>query len=357
MADAIVVGAGICGAAAAHFLARRGAEVLVLDRAGIALETSRHGEGNVLLCDKLPGPERELTIHGRRLWVQLGERFAEGRVTRKGSLLLSSPGEHPGDATIDGGPAMEPVPAVDAAHAGALEPALAAGVNAVLDPDDLQVDPPGMARALLAGIEVRAGVTVLTADVGRVTLDTGERLAAEHVLVAAGPWSGTLTGLPVQPRKGQLVALAAPSGLIAHKLIEAAYIASVADDDAGLSIATVVEQTLDGDELLVGSSRARVGFDPVVDERVTAAMIARAARFVPRVAELPVTRAWCGFRPWLPDHLPAIGELPTGVWTSTGHEGSGVCLGPISGLLLAQLICREPTVVDPSPFDPRRFQR
>jgi glycine/D-amino acid oxidase-like deaminating enzyme len=88
---------------------------------------------------------------------------------------------------------------------------------------------------------------------------------------------------------------------------------------------------------------------------VTEAMIARAATFVPRVAQLPITRSWCGWRPWLPGGLPAIGRLPDGVWTSTGHEGAGVCLGPVSGLLLAQLICGEETVVDPSPFSPLRF--
>jgi D-hydroxyproline dehydrogenase subunit beta len=88
-------------------------------------------------------------------------------------------------------------------------------------------------------------------------------------------------------------------------------------------------------------------------------MIARAARFVPALAELPVRRAWCGFRPWLPDGLPAVGELSGGpggaVWTSCGHEGSGVALGPISGLLLAQLITGEAPVCDPAPVDPRRF--
>ena len=40
-----------------------------------------------------------------------------------------------------------------------------------------------------------------------------------------------------------------------------------------------------------------------------AGMIDRAARFVPALAELPVRRAWCGFRPWLPDGLPAVGPL------------------------------------------------
>ena len=81
----------------------------------------------------------------------------------------------------------------------------------------------------------------------------------------------------------------------------------------------------------------------------------RAARFIPVLVDLPVRRAWCGFRPWLPDSLPAIGAWDEGLWTSTGHEGSGVGLGPVSGQLLAQLITGDTPSYDPAPFDPRRF--
>ncbi|MGI8711604.1 MAG: NAD(P)/FAD-dependent oxidoreductase [Solirubrobacteraceae bacterium] len=333
-ADAIVVGAGICGAAAAHFLAERGAEVLVLDRAGVAEGTTGLGEGNVLVCDKPPGIERDLAVRGRELWGRLGERFAAARVTRKGALVL----DHP-----------------DGADMSPLEPSLAAGIRCVHEPDELQVDPAGLARAMLAPLRVITSAEVLSVDAGSVTLAGGDRRHADHVIVATGPWAAELTGLPVQPRKGQLAALSAPPELIRHKLIEAAYTDVVASTGAERLIATVVEQTLDGDEVLVGSSRERVGFDPRVDDRVTAAMIGRAARFVPALAQLPVRRAWCGFRPWLPDGLPAVGPIGDRVWTSCGHEGSGVGLGPLSGLLLAQLIAGEDPVCDPSPVDPRRF--
>ena len=310
-------------------------QVLLLDRGAVSGGTTGVGEGNVLVCDKPPGPERELALAGRDLWLELGERFPAARVTRKGALLL----DHP-----DGAPAPE------------LEPELAAGVRVVREPDDLQVDPVGFTRALAAELPVREGAAVRSVERGAVTLENGERLSCQHVVLATGPWAAELTGLPVEPRKGQLVALAAPSGLIRHKLIEAAYMDAVAESDERLALAVVVEQTLDGDELLVGSSRERVGFEPTVQDEITRAMLERAARFVPRLRELRVTRSWCGFRPWLPDGLPAIGPLDDGgIWTSTGHEGAGVCHGPISGRLLAQMICGEQPELDPAPFDPRRF--
>lgn len=330
------MGAGICGASAAHFLAERGLDVLVLDRAGVSEATTGRGEGNVLVSDKLPGIERDMTVLGRELWNELGTRFPAARVTRKGALLL----DH-----ADGEPA------------GELEPALAPGVRCVREPGDLQVDPVGLARAMLAPLAVRTHVQVVAVEPGAVTLAGGERLSARHVVVATGPWSRELTGLPVEPRKGQLVALAAPRGLIRHKLIEAAYIAAAVSGEPGRMVAAVIEQTLDGHEVLVGSSRERVGFDGRVDAGLTRAMIARAARFVPVLGELPVSREWCGFRPWLPDGLPAVGPLADRLWTSCGHEGSGVALGPLSGLLLAQLVMGEPPVCDPAPLAPRRFAR
>jgi len=333
-ADAIVVGAGICGAAAAFYLQEKGMEVLLLDRGAVSGGTTGLGEGNVLVCDKPPGPERELALLGRDLWVELGERFPAARATRTGALLL----DHP-----------------DGTDGAQLEPALAPGVRVLHEPEDLQVDPSGLTRALAAELPVREGAAVASVEQGSVTLQDGERLACEHVVVATGPWAAALTGLPVEPRKGQLLALGAPRGMIRHKLIEAAYVDAVAASGEGLAVAVVVEQTLDGDEVLVGSSRERVGFEPTVREEVTQAMLERAARFVPALRELSVTRSWCGFRPWLPDGLPAVGPLRRGVWTSTGHEGAGVCHGPISGQLLAQMICGEEPDLDPAPFDPRRF--
>jgi D-hydroxyproline dehydrogenase subunit beta len=334
--DAIVVGAGICGASAAFYLQEHGLEVLLLDRAGVATGSTGLGEGNVLLSDKRPGPEYELAVVGRELWRELGGRFHQARVTAKGALVLEPE---------DGG------------HACELEPELAPGVRGRLEPGDLQVDAAGLTRAFAAVVPCRTGADVVTVQPHGVRLRSGEQLACDHVVIATGAWAGALTALPVRPRKGQLVALAAPPGLIRHKLLEAGYADAAAAADPGLTIATVIEQTLAGDQVLVGSSRESVGFDGTVREDVSRAMLERAAGFVPALRSLRVARAWCGFRPWLPDGLPAIGPLGDrdGVWVTTGHEGSGVGLGPISGLILAQMITSVAPRCDPSPFDPRRF--
>ncbi|GIH16213.1 NAD(P)/FAD-dependent oxidoreductase [Rugosimonospora africana] len=80
-ADVVVVGAGIVGAACARALAHAGRSVCVVDRDGPAAGTSSSGEGNLLVSDKLPGPELDLALHSLRLWAQ----FAAGAGSGSGS--------------------------------------------------------------------------------------------------------------------------------------------------------------------------------------------------------------------------------------------------------------------------------
>jgi glycine/D-amino acid oxidase-like deaminating enzyme len=66
-ADAIVVGAGIVGAACAAALARDGLRVLVIDAGGAALGTTAAGMGHVVVMDDSP-EQLALTRYSRSLW-------------------------------------------------------------------------------------------------------------------------------------------------------------------------------------------------------------------------------------------------------------------------------------------------
>jgi glycine/D-amino acid oxidase-like deaminating enzyme len=375
----VVVGAGIVGTATAWELARRGAPVTLLDRSEVSSGTTGLGEGNVLCADNDAGPELDLTVVGRAYYDQLEEELGEvARIRRKGALVV-----HPDEATW----AAEPARANRLARAGvecelisatdvaAREPGLTGAIHGALHvPGDLQCDPRAIARALAArarelGAQVRTGAEV--ADVlvedGRATgvrLADGTRVAADAVVLAAGPWTRPLAEragvpLPLEPRKGQLIRLRLPAPdqrSIRHKVIDGGYLLAVADEGEGRVIATVVETTWDG-HVIVGSSRERSGFDERVDAELGATLRARAARLFPALADVEIDDAWVGFRPWLPDGLPAIGRSRhvAGLWLATGHEGAGIALGPITGRVIAQQLTGEPTALDPAPFDPDRF--
>jgi D-hydroxyproline dehydrogenase subunit beta len=410
--DVVVVGAGIVGAAVARELAVRGVQVTLLDRGAVSSGTTGLGEGNVLCSDKDAGPELELARAGLALYGELEARLGdEARIRRKGALIV-----HTDDATWAAEPerlramAIAGARLVGADEVREREPELTGNVHgASLFPEDLQCDPRAIARALAreaaqAGATIREGCAVEAIAVGgdnephvgggdeprvggavkprlgrgdepvvrpgtagrgvTVLVAGDERIAARAVVIAAGPWSAPLAAsaglrLPLEPRKGQLVRLAAPApDLVRHKVVDAAYMRSVASTDAALQVSTVVETTFDGD-VLVGSSRERRGFDTSVDPAVSEAMVERAARLFPRLNRLAPAAAWAGLRPWLPDNRPAIGpsEAVPGVWLATGHEGAGVALGPVTGRLIAQLYTGEPPLVDPAPFQPDRFSR
>jgi glycine/D-amino acid oxidase-like deaminating enzyme len=366
-----VVGAGIVGCATAYELARRGVSVHLIDRGEVSGGTTGLGEGNVLCCDKRPGAELGLAQLGLALYDELEELLGdEAGIRRKGALVV-----HTDAASWEA--EAERIEALRAAgiecelldpqELRAAEPELRGElVGGSSFPRDLQCAPRAIARglaraaqALEASVETGRAVEAVSVEGGRVTGVAG--IAADAVVVAAGAWSAPLARsagleLPVEPRKGQLVRLERRPEFLRHKVIDGSYMSAVESEDAGLAVSTVVETTHDG-HLLVGSSRERRGFELAVEPAVTEALLANAARIAPGIRALQIDSAWAGLRPWLPGGLPAIGRsgAADGLWVATGHEGAGVAHGPITGRLVAQAICGEPTALELAPFSPDRF--
>jgi D-amino-acid dehydrogenase len=76
------------------------------------------------------------------------------------------------------------------------------------------------------------------------------------------------------------------------------------------------------------------------------------------LAERLDTEPWIGARPCTPDMLPIIGPAPRhkGLWFAFGHAHHGLTLGPVTGRLLADLVTGEAPFVDPTPYRADRFQ-
>jgi glycine/D-amino acid oxidase-like deaminating enzyme len=375
--DAVVVGAGIVGASVARALALAGLSVTVLDRGAAAGGTSSAGEGNLLVSDKAPGPELSLALHAARLWPALvaelaaesDPRLPSPEYERKGGLVVAT--TTAGAEALRGFAAAQRAAGVDAreltpARALELEPHLNPALTAAVHyPQDAQIQPLLATEALLAsarrhGAAVRTGVRVTGAltRAGRLTgvLTTAGPVLARHVVLAAGPWSGQLADrfgvrLPVLPRRGMVLVTARLPHMIFHKVYDADYVGAVESGDAALQTSGVVESTPAG-TVLIGSSRERIGFDERLRVATLRAIAARALVLFPFLAEVPVIRAYGGFRPYLPDHLPVIGPDPRlpGLWHATGHEGAGIGLSAATADLLRDLLLGLPSGVDPAPF-------
>jgi glycine/D-amino acid oxidase-like deaminating enzyme len=183
---------------------------------------------------------------------------------------------------------------------------------------------------------------------------------------AAGTWSGEVAALagvplPIAPRRGFILVTEPLGGRrepapIRHKVYAADYMSTVVSDDAALQISTVVESTR-ARTILIGASRERVGFAAGYSLPVLRRLAAQAVALFPFLAEVAVVRAYRGFRPYAPDHLPVIGADPRmpGLYHACGHEGAGIGLAPATGALVAMQIVGGPSAVDPRPFRPDRF--
>ena len=176
-------------------------------------------------------------------------------------------------------------------------------------------------------------------------------LATIQVAALAG------VSVPVLPRRGFILVTEPLPPMIRHKVYTAAYVANVASDDAALETSTVVEGTRAG-TILVGASRERVGFDRTMPFSVLATLAAGAVGIFPFLARVRMMRAYGGFRPYCPDHLPVIGpdrRVP-GLFHACGHEGAGIGLAPVTGRLIAQAATGAEPDLDLSPFAPDRFE-
>lgn len=109
--------------------------------------------------------------------------------------------------------------------------------------------------------------------------------------------------------------------------------------------------------MLIGASRERVGFDRSLSLPAVRALAAGAIGLFPFLERVRALRAYPGFRPYLPDHLPAIGPDPRapGLFHACGHEGAGIGLAAGTGQLIAQALTGKAPELDLGPFRPERF--
>lgn len=184
---------------------------------------------------------------------------------------------------------------------------------------------------------------------------------APYVVNAAGTWGGELAALagvhlPVLPRRGFVLVTEPLPRLVRHKVYAADYVADVASDSAALQTSPVVEGTAAG-PVLIGATRERVGFDRSLSLPALRALAAGATRLFPFLERVRAMRTYLGFRPYLPDHLPAIGPDPRvpGLFHACGHEGAGIGLSTGTGQLIAQMLAGEAPALEPAPFRPDRF--
>jgi len=362
-ADAIVVGAGIVGAACARSLAREGMRVTVLDAAYAAGGTTAAGMGHIVAMDDSP-EQLALTALSVELWRELRPALADAvEFDPCGTIWVAEDA-----AQMDAVREKELVyrehgircEVLAPARLAELEPNLRSGLaGGLFVPGDAVLYPPRAvlwllddARAHGAAIREGCAVDEITSHAVRCG---HEMLEADVIVNAAGTLSARLTPeLPILPRKGHLAITDRAPGFCRHQLVELGYLTS-AHVMTNESVAFNVQPRTTG-QVLIGSSRELVGWDASTNRDVLRQMLDRAVRFMPSLSGLSIIRTWTGFRPATPDKLPLIGPWgPTaGLWIAAGHEGLGITTSLGTARLLADLVVGRQTPFDATPFSPMR---
>jgi sarcosine oxidase len=197
----VVVGAGIVGLLTAVECDRGGAEVTVVDRGDIpsTLATSYDHHRVVRALHQGSAPLTTAAARTHRAWQEVDVLAGGGLYHRTGSLTALPPGELP--STMDMlGAAGVPASAVPPDRLAGRHAALRfpAGVAGVYEPDAGTVLAGRTLTALAGWLRGRPAVTlrprlrVAGVAPGAVRLAGGAVLAADRVVVAAGPWSREL---------------------------------------------------------------------------------------------------------------------------------------------------------------------
>lgn len=365
--DVVVIGGGIIGCACAYYLAREKLKVVVLERGAVASQASGGAIGllsadsNAVVGDVLRRAGRE----SRDLYVTIASKFKRYygidvelelcgvlRVARSRSEELEL---RKGLSTGWGGPLG--LEWLDPAEVKRRVPALTARTyGGLFYKNDGQVSSWRAAAAFRAGAE-KLGVKFheyapVTGFVTKGTKVAGveakkTRLIAEHVVLAAGTWSGLLaekTGVkvPLEPVRGQVLIFGMEERLLPFPIILGKsdyYLAPKPDK-----------------HLYAGTTKERAGFDPSTTDKAMEMISGETGRWVPGVLDLPYKGNWGGLRPVSPDGNPIIGPAPgrQGLWLATGHAHWGIVMAPYTGRALARMITGKPSEV-PWEFNPARF--
>ncbi|MSP81493.1 MAG: FAD-binding oxidoreductase [Alphaproteobacteria bacterium] len=362
--DVCIIGGGIAGCSAALHLAKRGISVVLLEKGRIGAQASGVNFGGVRRQGRHLA-EIPLALRGRPMWdrmVDLVGEDCEFRAT--GHLRLA---RDPADMA-----ALETY-ARDAGALG-LDLELIGGnelrrrfpwlsevpVGASWCPGDGQANPrvvgPAFGRAArAAGADLREGEEAATFERDgkgfRIATTSGLAITSRALVNTAGAWAGRVAGHFDEP---------VPIHSIAPQMVVTEPSPHVIGPVLGIVGGALYLRQIERGNVIFG------GGDGLADIATTRSTVlprntvevgALACRLIPHLARLNVIRVWTGIEGEMADVIPVIGPSRTtpGLFHAFGFSGHGFQLGPIVGVILAELIADGTTPSPIAPFDIGRF--
>ena len=383
--EVVVIGGGVIGAATAYFLCKEGAEVMIVEADDLSSGASGACDGFVSLQTKQLGDHLEMARKSAQLFPPIVEDLeVDVEYNRCGGLMLARTADQLKELKARAKKLKAAGLEVEILSPSELKerlPEVGKDVKgASFCADDSQVNPykftlglaqkaQEMGAIILKGCKVE-NIVVTNNRVREVDTSLGS-IHSRRVICAAGTGSNQIgkmiiVDIPILPQRGQILVTESRERLLDCIVSGAEYLGTKADlaelmpDDEEalkLGLGFTAEQTASGN-ILIGSTREFVGFDNNTTPDVINAIAKNAIDFLPWIKDLDVIRSFAGLRPYSPDGLPILGTVKgvKGFYMATGHAGDGICLAPITGKLMSELVLDGETSMDIEPFSLYRFK-
>ncbi|MGI8483356.1 MAG: NAD(P)/FAD-dependent oxidoreductase [Thermomicrobiales bacterium] len=368
MNSVIVVNGGIVGASAAYHLAHDGFATTLIDRADPGAATFA-GAGIVApgTAGTFPPATIEFTKHAVRYFPPILAALNEVGTTdpgyrTTGKLMISTNDEE--DSRLEGimsvlvqrrdagMPNLGTLTWTTPEEAREMFPPLTSIRRAIHISDAARVDGDTLRRSLIQaavhhGAEVRSEDATLSIQDGRVAgiMRDGENIAADAIILAPGSWINELllplsVSVPVAPHRGQIVYLSLgdtnTSGWPMMVPLDGKYILP-----------------FDPNRIVTGATQEPdAGFAPHPTAAGLHLILDRLLANAPGLANATIDDVRVGLRPWSADGVPFLGAIPgtENVIVATGFGGSGLHLGPYTGLAISRMLHNIPQDVDLQAF-------
>jgi D-amino-acid dehydrogenase len=244
----------------------------------------------------------------------------------------------------------------DRKRIGEEEPALADDLaGAVYAPSERHVRPESLVRGLIdatraAGVNIveHAPVESIARRNGSWAIDAGGEVYASDRTVVA---AGVWTSKLVRSLGARLPVQAAKGYSLTANGSGTAPRRPLYLEEAKIGVSPFRDGTR------VTGTLELAGIDLDLNTRRMRALLEGARRYLRDWQPRDPRVEWAGLRPLAPDGLPVIGELPgqDGLYVATGHGMLGVTLSPATAALLAPLVLEGRLSPELEPFRPGRF--
>ncbi|HLT56603.1 MAG TPA: FAD-dependent oxidoreductase [Bacillota bacterium] len=355
----IIVGAGILGASAAYYLAKNGAEVVIVDR-NDNIQATDAAAG--MICPWISQRRNkawyELAKEGARLYPELVQELEEMGETETGFSQVGALSLHQDEDKMRKMEERARKRRADAPEIGKIElldeqetkeqfPLLADGFRSVYISGAARVDGKRMRHALIRAAEkygaafikgnaelIHSGGKLSGCKVNEIVLE------ADIVIAANGAWMKELL-LPlnihfaVAPQKGQILHVQLPN-------METSKWPVVLTPTSQLILSFA-------DRLVIGSTHEDTEeFDSRPTIGAMYEILNKILPIAPGLINSSLLQAKVGFRPVTPNFLPVIGNIPglDNLLIANGLGSSGLTMGPFVGKQLANLALGKEIEID-----------